>query len=55
MFKSIIAKRIQIDTFLMFSHKNVQKDTFYIFLCPPNLMCLNTVHRQNGVCEYYIK
>ena len=30
MFKSIIAKRIQIDTFLMFSHKNVQKDTFYI-------------------------
>ena len=28
MFKSVIAKRIQIDTSLMFSHKNVQKDIF---------------------------
>ena len=30
MFKSVIAKRIQIDTSLMLSHKNVQKHIFYI-------------------------
>ena len=53
MFKSVIAKRIQIDMFLTFSHKNVQKDTFLTyFLCLPNLMSLNTVHRQNGVCLF---
>ena len=29
-FKLVIASRIQIDTSLMFSHKNVQKDIFNI-------------------------